>query len=188
MSTVKKNTTNSRFVNLAQMNEVVFHTNDLGSIWGIENKNTLYTTLKRYVKQDLIYRIYRGMYSLFPANKVDPYLLGIKAMHKYSYISTETVLVNAGIILQDIKNITLISFKSKRFKIGDNSYYCRKLSNKYLFNDAGIIKKNGINIASVERAIADLLYFNKNYHFDNTNIDWDKVREIQKKIGYDITK
>jgi len=49
----------------------------------------------------------------------------------------------------------------------------------------GIIAKNGVNYATLERAVADMLYFSGNYHFDVPNlIDWAKVKEIQKQIGY----
>ncbi|MFH1537203.1 MAG: hypothetical protein ABID45_04390 [Patescibacteria group bacterium] len=186
MSTGKKNTTQYRFVKLARMNEIIFHSADLANIWNIKNKNTLYTTLTRYVKQGLIFRIYRGLYSIKPIEQLDPYLLGLKAMHKYCYISTETVLAQAGIMQQKMDYITLIGSKSKRFLIGNYNYYCRQLDDKFLFQYAGIIKKDGINIATTERAIADLLYFNKNAYFDaKDKIDWKKVNKIQKILGYD---
>jgi len=44
---------------------------------------------------------------------------------------------------------------------------------------------NEINTASLERAVADILYFNPTYYFDAHNIiDWTKVKNIQKEIGY----
>jgi hypothetical protein len=40
-------------------------------------------------------------------------------------------------------------------------------------------------MANIERAVADLLYFNSNYYFDNKKrIDWKKVKKIQKEVGY----
>lgn len=186
MSTGKINTNQYRFVQLARMNEVIFHTSDLANIWGIQNKNTLYTTLKRYVQQGLIFRIYRGLYSIKPVDQLDPFLLGIKAMHEYCYISTETVLANAGIIQQKINYITLMGSKSKRFSIGEYNYYCRQISDKFLYQDTGIIKKDGINIATTERAVADLLYFNKQAYFDaQDQINWPEVNKIQKILGYE---
>ncbi len=45
--------------------------------------------------------------------------------------------------------------------------------------------RDGVNYATVERAVADLLYFNPKYYFDgNSRIDWKKVKEIQGIIGY----
>ncbi|MFQ5662059.1 MAG: hypothetical protein ACE5F2_02295 [Candidatus Paceibacteria bacterium] len=181
------NTTQGRFAKLARLGEQVFHTNDLANLWDISNKNTLYTALKRYTKAGLIFRIYRGLYSIKPVDKIDTHLLGVKVLHKFAYISTETILVNAGIILQDIKYITIVSSESKKFSVGSIDYRSRQLNDKFLFQKEGIDIKNGVNIATIERAVADLLYFQPNFYFDNPNqIDWDKVGKIQKNIGYPI--
>lgn len=188
MSTEQINTTQNRFAKLARLGEQVFHTDDLANLWGIDNKNTLYTTLKRYVKAGLIFRVYNGLYSIKPIDKIDPYLLGVRALHKFAYISAETIFSNAGIILQDVKYITIISSESKKFSIDSINYRSRQLDDRFLFNDSGIYIKNGVNVATTERAVADILYFQPNFYFDNPNkIDWNKVKKIQKDI-YDITK
>ncbi len=185
MSTGYKNTTNNRFARLAQTGEVLFHISDLANLWQIRNKNTLHTTIKRYTQNGLLFRIYRGFYSLKKIEKIDPILLGIKALNRFAYLSTESILIKAGLILQASNKITLISSVSKNFSIGDNSYICRKLNNKFLFNPLGIELKNGFYQASIERAIADLLYFNPHYFFDGEKIiDWKKVKKIQQEIGY----
>jgi len=187
MSTGRINTTQTRFAKLARLGEQVFHVGDLANLWGIDNNNTLHTTLKRYTKMGLLFRIYRGMYSIKPVNKVDQYLLGVKALHKFAYISTETVLSNAGIILQKIQYITLVSSESKKFVIEGINFRSRQLNDKFLFQKKGMYIKNGVNIATTERAVADLLYFHPNFHFDNPKqIDWDKVKKIQKDMGYNI--
>jgi len=50
---------------------------------------------------------------------------------------------------------------------------------------AGIVHQNGVFTADTERAVADMLYFNPKYHFDvPESIDFDKVRLIQKEVGY----
>jgi len=194
MSTVKNNqkgrkgSYKERFVQLAKLGILVFHASDLANLWQIQNPNTLHTTLKRYAREGLIIRIQRGLYSLLPVEKIDPKLLGLKVLHRYAYISTETVLVQAGIIFQSIPQITLISSVSQKFAMGKNQYTCRKLADKFLFNDAGIVSEQGMQIATVERAVADLLYFNPKYYFDAKNlINWKKVRTIQKQVGYPQT-
>ena len=188
MSTEKTNITANRFALLARMNETIFHTGDLYNLWGFKNTNNLYTTLKRYVKAGLLYRVYNGLYSIHPVTELDPYLLGIKALHKYSYVSVESVLADEGIMLQSLNYITLISSISKRFLINDNHYYSRRLHDRYLHNNAGIIEKNGLRIATVERAVADLLYYNPGAYFDgDALIPWDKVNALQQVIGYKIT-
>ena len=52
-------------------------------------------------------------------------------------------------------------------------------------NPAGIANQNGVFVANTERAAADLLYLNPNYHFDNPdNIDWKEMNKIKKEVGY----
>ena len=187
MCTDNTNTTQRRFVEIARLGEVVFHVSDLANLWNINNSNTLYTTLKRYKQAGLIHRIQNGMYSLIPIDDLDPLLLGIKAMHKYAYISTETVLFREGIINQKPRSVTIISSESKKFIITSNTYISRQLNDRYLFNPEGIRKSNKILTASVERAAADLLYFNAKTYFDAANlINWERVSEIQKSVGYTI--
>jgi predicted transcriptional regulator of viral defense system len=189
MSTRCINTTNNRFAKLAQMGEIVFHTDDLANIWQIKNKNTLHTTLKRYTQKGLLFRIYKGFYSLRKVEDLNPAFLGIKALNKFAYLSTESVLVQHGIITQISNQITLISSVSKKYKIKNNSYKVRQLSDKFLFNKAGIILAEGYYRATPERAVADLLYFNPNFHFDGEKlIDWKKVKEIQKELGREFVK
>lgn len=180
------NNTSQRFVKLAQMNEVVFHAGDLANLWKIESKNTLHTTLKRYAQRELLFRIYKGFYALKAIKNINEWLLGIKALHQFAYVSTETILAKKGLIQQNVPTTTMISSRSKRFMIGERSYRSRKLSDKYLFNSAGVVVDcNGVKKATTERAIADLLYFNPKYYFDAQDIiDWKKVKKIQKAVGY----
>ncbi len=181
----KLNNQGNRFAQIAKLRELVFHAQDLANLWQIKNPNTLYTTLKRYNKKGLLFRIYKGLYSIKPIHELDPLLLGIRAIHQFAYISTETVLAQAGIIQQNINNITLISSQSKRFSIGNYHYYSRQLKDEYLYQTIGIINKDGIRIANVNRAIADMLYFNPQAYFDaNKLINWKEVKKIQQKIGY----
>ena len=185
MSTVCNNTTDNRFVKLARMGESVFHIDDLANIWQIHNKNTLHTTLKRYTQKGWLFRIYRGFYSLQKPEDIDPIFLGIKALNQFSYLSTESVLVQKGIITQVSNQITLVSAVSKNFDIKDNNYKVRQLDDKFLFNKAGLLLKGNYYQATTERAVADLLYFNPRYYFDGRNlVNWKKVKEIQKEIGY----
>lgn len=188
-SLTRKHNPQQRIAQLARLGEVVFHIDDLANLWAINNQNTLHTTLKRYVQKGLLYRIWRGFYSLKPLSELDPWLLGIKALHQYAYLSTETILVKTGIIQQDIQYITLISSQAKKFKINNHYYYCRRLTDKFLYHPAGIYEKNKILIATPERAVADLLYFNPKYYFDGAHlINWTKVKNLQKKIGYPPVK
>lgn len=185
---LKKGLYISRFLDLAKLQISVFHAGDLASLWQIQDTHNLHMTLKRYADKGLLVRIYRGLYSLKPVEQIDSRLLGIKALHSYAYISTETILAEVGIIQQKINLTTVISAKSKRFSIGSRNFYSRKLADKFLYNEIGIIERDGIKIATSERAVADLLYFNSKYYFDAEKlIDWKKVKAIQKALGYPLT-
>lgn len=178
-----------RFAELARMEEVVFHSDDLANLWHITKKNTLYTTLKRYVESGLLFRIYKGFYAIKPPAEIDPLLLGVKALHNYAYVSTETILAEEGIVQQEVPAITLISSKTKRFSVADHRYYSRKLNDKFLYQPNGILTTpNGVRKATRERAIADLLHFNHHAYIDAARlIDWKKVRALQKDLGYSLT-
>ena len=72
--------------------------------------------------------------------------------------------------------------------LAGHAYRSRRLSDKFLLNDAGVLREGSIRIASPARAVADMLYFNPRYHFDaSAHIDWIEVDRMQKDIGYTIT-
>lgn len=168
---------------LLKLEEKLFHTADLGLIWGIENKNTLYTTIKRYVKKGILIPIHKGFYSTVPLEKINPLKLALGYLHRFAYLSCESVLLKEGVIFQQENYYTLVSSVSKKFSLAGNSFFVRKIKDEFLYNDAGIIEKDKIKIASLERAVVDILYFNPNYHFDNPKkINWKKVKEIKKLV------
>ena len=179
LANVKQN----RFLSIAKLGIPVFHVDDLARIWGINNRNTLLTSLKRYVESGLIYRIYRGLYSIRPTIELDPVLLGARAINSYCYLSGETILAKEGIIFQQLNSFMFVGKKTKRFKIGDYEYYCRQLKDKFLYNDIGVDKTGKFNLATPERAVADILYFNPKYHFDNPGaINWAEVKRISALV------
>ena len=174
-----------RISELFRLNHRLYHTNDLAILWDITNKNTLYTTIKRYVQKGVLIPIYKGLYSTVPLAQVDPLELGKAIMHTYTYLSTETVLAEAGVITQVLYSYTFVSSLSRKVTVGSTSFIFRQMKDEYLHNFAGISNQNGNFIASPERAVADMLYFNPHYHFDvPESIDFDKVKSIQQEVGY----
>jgi predicted transcriptional regulator of viral defense system len=174
-----------RFAQIAALGETLFHSGDLAKLWDIQNPDTLHTTLSRYVKQGLLQRVYKGLYSIKALDTIHPWLLGLKALHEYAYVSTETILYTAGVINQKPGCITLVSGKSMRFRVRSVSYYSRRMSDAFLYNPAGVEVKEGIRRASTERAVADLLYYNPGMYIDNPGLyDQDKLVELQKNIGH----
>lgn len=145
----------------------LFHTQDLALLWGITNKNTLYTTIKRYIKRDILFKVIKGLYSTVPISKIDKYILGSALIHRFCYISCETVLVSTGVINQDIIPVTFVSSISLRISFNGVDYIYRKMKPELLFNSDGVEKKDGYFMATKERAVSDMIYFNPKYYFDN---------------------
>lgn len=177
---------NSKISLLLESNQKIFHTQDLGIIWGISNKNTLYKTVQRYIANNTLKPIYKGMYSTAQVSQLNPWEMGIKAIHSYAYISCETILFQNGYINQPSQCISLISAKSKQFQINNHVFKSRQLKDEFLYNDIGVIQDNNVHVATSNRAIVDMLYFNSRTHFDITP-NWKDIRQLQKSIGYPIT-
>ena len=174
-----------RISELIKLDRKIYHSNDLAILWGIANKNTLYTTIKRYVQKGVLIPVYKGLYSTVPLSQLNPLELGKAIIHRYTYLSTETVLAQAGVIAQTTYAYTFVSDQSKRVTVGSISFLFRKLKDEYLYNPSGVINQNGIFVATNERAVADMLYFNPKYHFDvPESVDFDKVKAIQREVGY----
>ncbi len=170
---------------LLRQHKNIFHISDLMLLWDTTNQASLRRTISRYVKKGVLRKIYRGFYSVVPLSQIDPRELGSSAFHSYCYVSTETVLIQNGIIFQQISTITFCASHSQQIQIEGYTFKGRQLKDEYLYNTAGIKNEKNYKIASTERAIADLLYFNPHYHFDAQHmIDWKKVTQIQKEVGY----
>lgn len=170
---------------LIKQERKLFHTRDLALIWGIENTNTLYTLIKRYLKKGVLLPIHKGFYSTVPLEKIDSIVLGISFLHRFAYLSGEYILSQEGVIFQQSSYITLVSSISKKFALGRHQFLMRKMKDEFLYNPAGITEENDYKKATLERAVTDLLYFNPHFHFDNPKaIDWKKVKLIQKEVGF----
>jgi len=95
------------------------------------------------------------------------------------------VLAQAGIVSQAVYGYTYISDCSRKVTLDSLCFVYRQLQDRFLYNTAGIAEQEGVFIASSERAIADMLYFNPKYHFDVLEmVDFQKVRSIQEEVGY----
>ncbi len=174
-----------RINKLIQTGRDVFTAKDISLIWKIKKENTLYTTLKRYVKRSILFRLKKGVYSIKPAEKIPIIQIASALIGDYNYLTCETILQKHGLIFQSSNQLTFVSTKRKKIKFNDYLINVRQMKNEFLFNKTGVFKnKDGVLTADCQRAIADMLYFNKNYYFDNKNINWKKVKNYQKLIGY----
>lgn len=191
MSTGKNNLNPSplahRIATLSSQPEVIFHTSDLATLWNIQNQNTLHTTISRYVRAGILHAIYRGLYSILPPKNIDPIVLGAKALHSYCYLSTESILFGAGFISHAISAHTFVNKASRQFALFGHAFKSRRLDSRFLYNPTGIKKDGSIKVATIERAICDMLYFNPHFHFDRP-IAWGEIKAMQQEIGYPLTE
>lgn len=151
---------------LLKSGERLFHTQDLALLWGIENRNTLYTTIKRYVQKGILIQITKGLYSTVLVDELDKFELGTSLIHKFCYVSCETVLFLEGVINQMVYPITFVSSVSTKIEFNGITYIYRRAKPEILLNPEGVIQKNGYFMATKDRAISDMTYFNPKYYFD----------------------
>ncbi len=170
-------------VALLRQDQELFHTNDLAVLWGITNKNTLYKTVSRYIKDGTLVPVHKGLYAVKPLDRIEPVRLAIAHLHSYAYLSTETVLDQAGVINQPPNAITLVSDVSRRFEIQGHEFRVRQLMDDYLYHDLGVEKRAGYFVAIPERAVADLFYYQPDYYLDSPQLlDWDEVERIRREV------
>lgn len=168
---------------LIQTDQKIFTTQDLALLWGLNSKNTLYTTISRYIDKQILQPVSKGYYTISHLENIDRLSLITKMINKYSYLSCESVLFQNGIIFQAINHLTFISSVNKSDEVLGLRWKTRQLSDKFLYNNLGITSAGGYKIADSERAVADLLYYNPAMYFDARNlIDWDKVKFYQDNI------
>ncbi|MBU1164639.1 hypothetical protein KKA15_03695 [Patescibacteria group bacterium] len=154
----------------------VFSIKDIALFWGESNTELVKMRLYRYVKAGKLYSIRKGLYA--KDKNYDKYELATK-IYTPSYISFETVLGRAGVTFQHYGQVFVASYLTRKITVDGQIYSYRKIKDSVLTNNAGIEHKNNYSITTPERAFLDVVYLNKNYHFDNLSIlDWNKVLEI----------
>ncbi len=129
--------------------------------------------LNYYVKKGMLHPIRRGLYA--KDKHYDRLELATKIFTP-SYVSFETILVKAGVIFQYYSTVCVATYQSKELVCDGTTYAFRKIKDTILTNTAGIENKGNYFAASKERAFLDVLYLNKDYHFDNlAPLDFDKI-------------
>ena len=161
---------------LLRSSRTIFSTKDVALLWGEEREDTVSSRLNKYVKSGKLIRVRRGLYA--KDKNYDKFELATK-IYTPSYISFETVLAKAGIVFQFYGQIFVASYVTREVKVDDQTYAYKRIRDSILTNHAGIKAKNDYHIASPERAFLDVVYSNKDYHFDNLSpLNWERVFEI----------
>ena len=168
-------------LNLLRSKNTIFTTKDVSLLWGVSDVHFVRKKLYRYIKSEKLYSVRKGIYA--KDKNYEKYELATKIFTP-SYISFETVLAKAGITFQFYGQIFVASYLTRELVVDDQAYSLKKIKDSILTNRAGIEAKENYFIATSERAFLDILYLNKEYHFDNLeSINWEKVDEILPIYG-----
>lgn len=156
--------------------KTVFSTKDAALLWGEEKERIVTSRLIKYVKTGKLIRVRRSIY--VKDKNYDRFELATR-IYTPSYISFETVLTRAGINFQYYGNIFVATYVARDIEADGNRISFIRMKDYVLSNTAGIEHKDGIAMATKERAFLDRIYVSKDYHFDNLDVlDFDKVFEI----------
>lgn len=160
---------------ILRSNKTVFSFKDIVLLWR-DSGNATRVRINYYIKNGDLYRIRRGFYA--KDKNYDKFELATK-IYAPSYVSFETVLGQSGVVFQYYSQVFIASCLTREIKCEGQTYSFRKIKNTILTNRTGLENKDEYSVASKERAFLDILYLNKDYHFDNlSSLDWDKVFEI----------
>jgi len=161
---------------ILRSNKTVFSSKDIALLWGDSGTNAARIRIKYYIKTGGLYPLRRGLYS--KDKNYDKFELATK-IYTPAYISFETVLAKAGVIFQFYDQVFVASYQTREIVVDGKTYSFRKIKDEILTNSLGVEMKENYSIASPERAFLDVVYLNKDYHFDNLSpLNWDKVYEI----------
>jgi len=160
--------------------KTVFSFGDIAMIWG-ESGLVARVRLNYYVKSGELFRIRRGIYA---KDKNYDKLELASRIFTPAYVSFETVLGKEGVTFQHYSQIFAASYLTREISCDNQKYSFRKMKKTILSNSVGVENKSNCAIAVKERAFLDILYINKDYHFDNLSpLDWNKVFEILPIYG-----
>jgi predicted transcriptional regulator of viral defense system len=132
--------------------------------------------LNYYVQKGQLYSIRRGLYAR--DKNYDKYELATKIFTP-SYISLETVLLQAGVIFQYYSTIFVATYQTRDIECDGHRFSYKKLKKTLLADPTGVENKGNYFIASKERAFLDMLYLRNDYYFDNLEaLDFNKIFSI----------
>jgi hypothetical protein len=161
-------------IKLIDSQKTVFNTKDLAIIWGITDQQQLKNQIYYWTQNQKLIRLHQGIFAL--NDRYSRLELAGKLCYP-SYISLETVLVQHGMIFQDVQAITSISNRTRFLTCDNQRYSYHKLKDQVLLNRQGIIEEDNYAVADLERAFLDLIYLYGDYHFDNLGpINWEKAK------------
>ena len=161
--------------------QTVLSAKDIMLLWGEASSDAARVRINYYAKNGDLYRIRRGFYA--KDKDYNKFELATKIFTP-SYVSFETVLGQAGITFQHYNQIFVASYTKREITADGQAYSYKRIKDAILTNPAGVESNDNYSIAIAERAFLDVVYLNKDYHFDNLGpLNWDKVFEILPIYG-----
>jgi len=161
--------------------QTVLSVKDIMLLWGEASSDAARVRINYYAKSGGLYRIRRGFYA--KDKNYNKFELAAKIFTP-SYVSFETVLGQAGITFQHYNQIFVASYTKREITADGQVYSYKRIKDAILTNPAGVESNDNYSIAIAERAFLDVVYLNKDYHFDNLGpLNWDKVFEILPIYG-----
>jgi len=134
-------------------------------------------------------RIKKGLYvivtdfSTLGFNDLSIYLI-VKALNENSYISFESALQHHGIFNQMLSIVESATFeRARKYKFQNTKINFLKIEKKLYFGfSSERIESDFVNIADIEKAILDMLYFRKNSY--NISLIWEKLNEYRRNFDF----
>ncbi len=169
------------FTTLYRHGATVLTIDDLRVLWKATHANRLRAEVHYAVKTGKLLRLRRGVYAL--TEKYDRRELANKLIVP-SYISLETVLMEAGIIFQYTGALTSIALYPREISVRGEVFQYHRVKEEILSCPIGIARQGHVTMATPERAIGDWIYLGKTPAFDRPEaIDKIRLREVADIYG-----
>jgi predicted transcriptional regulator of viral defense system len=169
---------------LSESNLQVIRISDLQNLLGLKNRNTTYKLTQRLIKKEILTSLIGGKY-LVKTNPPAEFIIA-NILCEPSYISLESALSYYGILPQFPFAITSItSRKSRKYEVKtiNKTFIYSRISSRWFW---GYEKKDGFLIATPEKALLDILYFDSKgiSNLDPKELDITQLRreEIMKLL------
>jgi len=161
---------------ILRSNKTVFSFKDIILLWRESNLKAARVRINYYIKNGDLYHLRRGLYA--KDKNYDKQELATK-IYVPAYVSLETILGPAGITFQYYSQIFIASYLTREINCQGQIYSFRKIKDLILTNRLGLEARGEYFVASKERAFLEVIYLNKDYHFDNLSpLNWSKVFKI----------
>ena len=159
--------------------QTVFTLSDLSLLVGYSG-GRLRSALKYATHNGDLMRIAKGIYAL--NNEYSRWEFGNK-FRSPSCVSFYSVLQSEGVVFQPYTSVFLASRRSEVVTIDGQMYIYRKIKDEILLNTLGVVTKDGVSVATIERAICDKLYLDGDEYFDNLrSVDWEFMIKLNVEV------